>query len=209
MENEVERYNFLQKISGLSKKEFAESLGLSKAYGYQIATGRLKATRPILEKLSAAYQVNLNWYLFGRGEPFQSLDEAEITLLDQEAAAGQGRDIEDYLEKKSVRLPASLIAPYKPKNLQAVYVAGESMTGANINNGDIVVFYPGLVKGNGIYVVSYDNSLMVKNVEIDGPGQAISLISANPDFPVRRFTGAETENLRLAGLVVACVHKVC
>jgi DNA-binding transcriptional regulator YdaS (Cro superfamily) len=43
MENEGGRYLFIQKSSGLNKSDFAASLGISKAYGYQIATGRSKA----------------------------------------------------------------------------------------------------------------------------------------------------------------------
>jgi SOS-response transcriptional repressor LexA len=56
----------------------------------------------------------------------------------------------------------SLISPYKPEKLKAVYVSGDSMTGANIHDGDVVVYYPGLMLGNGIYVVSVENTLLVK-----------------------------------------------
>jgi len=42
------------------------------------------------------------------------------------------------------------------------------MTEANINNSDVVIFYPDLIQGNGIYVVSVDNTLLVKQVEFDG-----------------------------------------
>jgi phage repressor protein C with HTH and peptisase S24 domain len=106
-----------------------------------------------------------------------------------------------------LRIPISLIAPYKPEKLQAVYVAGDSMTGVNINDGDVAVFYPGLIQGNGIYVVSIENTLLVKQVEFDGPGQVIRLISANPAYEPRRFSGPELENIRIAGRVVAWYHR--
>jgi SOS-response transcriptional repressor LexA len=207
VKNEAERYNFIQQISGLNKSDFAASLGLSKTYGYQIATGRAKAPRQALQNLALKHYVSLNWYMYGQGEPKAS-EEASIELLEQEAAAGFGMEIEEYANKTTLRLPYSLIAPYKPEKLQAVYVSGDSMTQANINNGDVVVFYPGLIQGNGVYVVSVENALLVKQVEFDGPGQSISLISANPAYEPRQYSGNELEHIRVAGRVVACYHRV-
>ncbi|MDR2730590.1 MAG: transcriptional regulator [Treponema sp.] len=207
MEKEGERYLFIQKSSGLNKSEFAASLGISKAYGYQIATGRAKAPRQTLQRLALEYRINLNWYLYGQGEPGAG-DEVAIELLEQEAAAGHGREVDEYVNKHTLRLPMSLISPYKPEKLQAVRVSGDSMTGVNIHNGDVVVFYPGLIQGNGIYVVSVENTLLVKQVEFDGPGQAILLISANPAYEPRRYSGHELENIRVTGRVVACYHKM-
>jgi phage repressor protein C with HTH and peptisase S24 domain len=207
MENEAERYNFIQKNSGLNKTDFASSLGLSKAYGYQIATGRAKAPRQSLKRLALEHCINLNWYLYGQGEPWAS-EEAAVELLELEAAAGRGREVEEYVSKHNLRLPLALIAPYQADRLKAVYVAGDSMTGANIYDGDVAVFYPGLILGNGIYVVSVENALFVKQVEFDGPGQAITLVSANPAYKLRRYSGAELEDIRIAGRVVACWHRV-
>ena len=207
MENEAERYNFIQKSSGLNKSDFAASLGISKAYGYQIATGRAKAPRQSLKRLALEHRINLNWYLYGQGEPLSS-EEASIELVEQEAAAGRGREIEDYANRRTLRLPFSLISPYRPEKLQAVRVAGDSMTGANIHDGDTVIFYPGLIQGNGVYVVSVENALLVKQVEFDGPGHSLCLLSANPAYEPRRYEGADLENLRIAGRVVACWHRV-
>jgi transcriptional regulator with XRE-family HTH domain len=77
MENEGERYLFVFKSSGLNKSDFAASLGISKAYGCQIATGRAKAPRQTLKRLALDYHINLNWYLYGQGEPDAS-EEASI-----------------------------------------------------------------------------------------------------------------------------------
>jgi len=207
MDKEEKRYNFIQKVSGLNKSDFAASLGLSKSYGYQIATGRTKAPRDALKHLVLEHNVNLNWYLYGQGEPITS-DEASIVLLDQRAAAGQGREIDEYASKKTLRLPLTLIHPYRPEKLQAVYVAGDSMIDANINDGDVVIFYPGLIQGNSIYVVSVENTLLVKQVDFDGPGQSITLISANSAYAPRRYSGFELEDVRIIGLVVANFHKM-
>ncbi|GHV92917.1 hypothetical protein AGMMS50268_34200 [Spirochaetia bacterium] len=207
METEVERYNFLQKSSGLSKLEFARSLGASKERGYSLSKGIYRASREILEKLSAKYNVSLNWFLLGEGSPFET-EKADIKLLDQEAARGRGMEIQDYAEEKSLKLPRSLISPYRPENLIAIYVKGDSMTGEHIHNGDAVVYHPSLTEGNGIYVLSLDTALLVKRVSFDDMPRSISLISANPAYPTRQITGPELENFRIEGRVVTCIHRV-
>jgi SOS-response transcriptional repressor LexA len=205
METEEERYNFLQESSGLSKLEFARSLGVSKERGYSLSKGIYHASREVLEKLSAKYNVNLNWFLLGEGSPFET-EKADIRLMDQEAAAGRGMEIQDYTEEKALKLPRSLISPYNPENLIAVYVKGDSMTGEHIHNGDAVVYHPGLTEGNGIYVLSLDTALLVKRVSFDDMPRSISLISANPAYPTRQITGPELENLMIEGQLLAPIN---
>jgi SOS-response transcriptional repressor LexA len=206
MGNETERYNFIRQKSGLTAKAFAESLGLSKAMGYQISRGLLKPSRAVLEKLSQAYHVNLHWFLTGDGSSGLESDMVEIELLEQQAAAGHGVDVENCTGSRCFQVPHSFIAPYQLDRLLAVCVAGDSMVEERINDGDIAVFHPGITEGNGIYVVSIGNSLVVKRV--DFAPQTITLISANPAYEPRRFTDGELENVRVAGRVVACYHRV-
>jgi transcriptional regulator with XRE-family HTH domain len=89
MDTEADRYNIIQERSELNKKDFAARLGLSKAMGFQISTGRLKPSREVMERLSELFGVNLNWFISGRGPSGMDDNMAEIELLDQEAAAGR------------------------------------------------------------------------------------------------------------------------
>jgi len=208
MENEANRYNFIQQASGLSKKDFAESLGISKALGYQISIGLLKPSREVMDNLSKTYNVNLHWFLTGRGNSSYDPETAEIELYEQEAAAGHGREIGDNPEKSFFNIPYSFIRPHRPENLKAVYVSGDSMIDEYINDGDIVIFNTKQTEGNGIYVVSVGNSLLVKRVDFDISNNAIVLISANPAYEPRRYNGYELEDIRVAGRIVACYHRV-
>jgi len=208
METEADRYNLVQQASGLSKKDFAESLGLSKAMGYQISIGLLKPSRELMDALSKTYNVNLHWFLTGRGNSNYDPETAAIELYDQEAAAGRGRDTEDHSEKSFFNIPYSLIRPHRPENLKAVYVSGDSMVDEHITDGDIVIFNTKQTEGNGIYVVSAGNSLLVKRVDFDLSNNAIVLISANPAYEPRRYSKYELEDIRVEGRVVACVHRL-
>ena len=208
MAGETERFNLIREKSGLSKKDFAESLGLSLSMSYQIASGRVKLPRELYKRLSSVYNVNLHWFLTGIGSYNNDPDTVEIELLDQEAAAGQGREAEEYAEKRTFYVPRSFITPYKPEKLLAVYVAGDSMIDEKINDGDIAIFHPQQKEGNGIYVVSVVNSLLVKRIDFDTKKKTITLISANSDYKPRRYTGEELKDIRIAGRVLACIHRV-
>ncbi|MFP3043373.1 helix-turn-helix domain-containing protein [Treponema primitia] len=207
MRTEAERYKFILEKSGLSKSAFAASIGISRSHSYHLERGTQKPPREVLEQLAALYNVNLNWLIHGKGPSGLENDTVEIKLLEQEAAAGHGVDVPDYTEKQYFQIPRSLIGSHHPDRLLAVHVAGDSMIGEHINDGDIVIFHPEIKEGNGIYVVSIGNSLVVKRVDFNTP-EAIILISANPSYEPRRFSGMELGDIRVAGRVVACYHKV-
>jgi len=129
-------------------------------------------------------------------------------LIEQEAAAGSGIEAEDYPETSTLPLPHRLIRPHRPEHLKAVYVSGDSMIDAGINHGDIAIFNTRQTEGNGIYVVSVGNSILVKRVNFNlGVGE-ITLISENPAYEPRRFTGADLEEVRVSRRVVACYHRL-
>jgi len=208
MKNEAERYKFVLEKSGLSKTAFARSVGISRSHNYHLERGTQKAPREVLERLASIYNINLNWLIHGIGPSGLNSDIAEIELLDQEAAAGHGREVENYPEIRYFQVPFDLIRPYRPENLKAVYVSGDSMTEEHINDGDIVIFNTKQTMGNGIYVISVGNSLLVKRVDFDSNDKYVILISANPAYEPRRYSGIELENIRVAGRVVACYHRV-
>jgi len=196
MAGETERYNQIREKKGLSKKDFAESLGLSFSMNYQISSGRIKLPRELLEKLSQVHNVNLHWFLTGQGQSGLESDTTEIELLDQEAAAGQGREIGGYIEKQYIPILYDFLRPHNPQNLKAVLVSGDSMIDERINNGDIAIFNIKQTEGNGIYIVSVGNTLLVKRVNFD------------PANKTRRYTGLELEEIKIVGRVVACFHRL-
>jgi phage repressor protein C with HTH and peptisase S24 domain len=208
MKNEAERYKFVLEKSGLSKTAFARSVGISRSHNYHLERGTQKAPREVLERLASIYNVNLNWLIHGIGPSGLNSDIAEIELLDQEVAAGHGREVENYPEIHYFQVPFNLIRPHRPENLKAVYVSGDSMTEEHINDGDIVIFNTKQTMGNGIYVISVGNSLLVKRVDFDNNDKYVILISANPAYEPRRYSGLELDNIRVAGRVVACYHRV-
>ncbi|MDL2229526.1 transcriptional regulator [Treponema sp. OttesenSCG-928-L16] len=209
MLGEAKRYNLIREKSGLSKKDFAESLGLSLSMNYQISSGRLKFPRDLLTRLSATYSVNLHWFLTGEGQSGLEGDYVEIELFEQEASAGYGRELDDYIERRFIPILSDFLHPHNPKNLKAVQVAGDSMIGEHIYDKDIAIFSTiQKDEGNGIYVVSVGNTLLVKRIDFDPVNQTLELISANPAYAPRRYSGEDLNDIKIAGRVVACFHRV-
>jgi SOS-response transcriptional repressor LexA len=208
MGNEADRYRIIQEKSGLSKAAFAQSIGISRAHYYHIEKGKQNPPKEVLERLANVHNVNLNWLIVGTGFPDNETENTDIELYDQEAAAGFGREISEFPELKYLPIPKSFFYPHKPENLKAVYVSGDSMIDERIHNGDIVIFSIKQTEGNGIYVVSVKNNLVVKRVDFDTSNRVITLISANPAYEPRRYKGHELADLKVAGRVVACWHRV-
>jgi phage repressor protein C with HTH and peptisase S24 domain len=208
VKTEAERYKFVLEKSGLSKSAFAESIGISRSHNYHLERGTQKPPRDVLERLATIYNVNLNWLIHGKGVSGLENDYVEIELLDQEAAAGYGRETEDYLEKRYFQVPYTLIHPHRPENLKAVYVCGDSMIEERINDGDIVIFNPKQTEGNGIYVVCVGNTLVVKRVDFDSVKQIITLISANHVYKPHTKTKRDQVDIRIIGRVLTCIHRV-
>ena len=208
MKNEAERYRFILERSGLSKSAFAESIGISRSHNYHLERGTQKPPREVLERLASVYNINLNWLIHGKGASGLESDIAEIELYELEAAAGYGREVEDYAGKSFVNIPYSLIRPHRPENLKAVYVSGDSMIDEHINDVDIVIFNSKQTERNGIYVITVGNSLFVKRIDFHFSDNAIVLISANPKYESRRYSGNELDDIWIAGRVLACYHRV-
>jgi repressor LexA len=208
MKNEAERYKFIQEKSSLNKTAFAGSIGISRSHSHHIEKGMQKPPREVLEKLANIYHVNLNWLISGAGQSGFDDNTVEIELYNQEAAAGQGREIEDYIEKQYIPVLYDFIRPHNPQNLKAVHVSGDSMIEERINDGDIAIFNIKQTEGNGIYVVSIGTSLVIKRVDFDLANKTIFLISANPAYETRTYSGADLEGIKVIGKVVACYHKM-
>jgi phage repressor protein C with HTH and peptisase S24 domain len=194
--------------SGLPDQDFADSIGLSKGHLSNILRGARKPSREVLERLSEVYGINPG-DLLGVSA---SAETVYVELIQQEAAAGRGIEVEDYPDKAHLAVPRSLISPHQPDYIKALVVRGESMIDEKIYDGDYVLYNQHEREGEHIFVVSVGSTLLVKRVVYDPPKQEIRLISANraagDAYVDRVFRGSECEEVRIAGKVIACMHRI-
>ena len=201
--NEGEKLRRALVKSGLTAKGFAKSLGVSESYLSNMMAGNRKPSRGVLRALSAVYGVDLNDFILEGA----SSDTVRLELFRQEAAAGGGVEVDDYAERLNISVPRSIIAPHPPRYVKAVFVHGDSMIDEKICDGDIVLFNTSETSGESIFVLSVGSSLLVKRLSFDALRGSLSLISANPAYPVRVIDGADLEAVKVEGRVIACLHR--
>jgi phage repressor protein C with HTH and peptisase S24 domain len=188
--------------SGMSARQFSEILGISEGQMSNVLRGNRRPSREVLIRLAEHFNVDLNWLLSN-----ETGDTVYIELIDQEAAAGTGVEIDEYAERQTIAVPRSFLGTHKPENLKAITVRGDSMIGEQIFDGDYVLFDTSKKLGESIFVVSVGSALLVKRVVTDEVKKTKTLFSANADYPPRVFTGNECEEVRIAGQVIAWWHR--
>jgi phage repressor protein C with HTH and peptisase S24 domain len=133
-------------------------------------------------------------------------DVISVPILNQQVAAGRGKDVLENAEEVG-QLPflAKMLRGFDSKRARALQVKGDSMTGVGLFGGDLVVFVPGLLDDEGIYVVQLDDKLLVKRVFHNQADGTIHIMSENPKYP-EIVMKANSERLIIAGKVLGWVH---
>ena len=81
------------------------------------------------------------------------------------------------------------------------------MTGIHLFDGDLAIFASGVIRGDGIYVISLDGEVMVKWLEFDPATQKVSIISENPRYPAPKVIRRDGDILRVEGKVIGWYHN--
>ena len=122
-------------------------------------------------------------------------------LMTASAVCGFPSPAEQYVDSP---LDLNQLLVKNPPATYFVRAAGDSMSGAGITPGDILVVDRSLEVSDGAIVIAcIDNEFTVKYFR--RRGEEISLEPANPAYPVIRFSGGE--ELRLFGIVTACIKQ--
>jgi len=133
----------------------------------------------------------------GRGELL-------LPILNQRLSAGPGQEwlVSDFSDE---RLPilSRFIKPYKKEDVFAAPVSGDSMTGVQLFDGDIVFFVRGETQGDGIYVIAVDGEVYVKRVEVDPFDRKLIIKSENDRYQPRIV---EPDRVVMMGKVIGWLH---
>jgi len=141
-------------------------------------------------------------FIVPSGKPVDLTGFDVATFVPQRVSAGGGQQMLELAAEDLVQR-----APYPErwgKNLLAVEVRGDSMTGSHIFDGDIVYFKPGEIRGNGIYVLQVDGGVFVKRLQFPISGK-VTIHSDNPMYSdlVESF---ESQAMTILGKVMGWLH---
>jgi SOS-response transcriptional repressor LexA len=204
MKTESTKLKEILSRSGMSARQFSGILGISEGQMSNVLRGNRRPSREVLIRLAEHFNVDLNWLLGN-----ETGDTVYIELIDQEAAAGPGVEIDEYAERQTIAVPHSFLGTHRPENIKAITVRGDSMIDAQIFDGDYVLFDTSKIFGESIFVVSVGTTLLVKRVVDDSVKNTTTLFSANSsaNYPPRTFIGDERSEVRIAGQVIAWWHR--
>ena len=139
--------------------------------------------------------------------PTNFYGELTIPFVPQKISAGYGEEIlnPDDVEIQTINIMQDLARGVPRESLLAARVKGDSMIDVYIYPDDIVVFANGIISGDGIYVLSIDNEVMVKRLVFDRLNHSVLIISENKKYPQREAKD-DNQSLRILGKVVGWIH---
>ncbi|MBQ3675650.1 MAG: LexA family transcriptional regulator [Campylobacter sp.] len=131
-----------------------------------------------------------------------------ITALNSKVGAGESIDINGALVCDTpTKMPFSLTlfkTPPRVKNLRCMQVSGYSMI-PTLYPDSWVIFELGCeFLGDGLYVINFGDSLMVKLVQ-RSPNGALDIISTNKEYKSYRIDAGDETSIKIIGKVLRCI----
>ena len=131
-----------------------------------------------------------------------------ITALNSKVGAGESIDINGtQVCDTPTKMPFSLTlfkTPPRVKNLRCMQVSGYSMI-PTLYPDSWVIFELGCeFLGDGLYVISFGDSLMVKLVQ-RSPNGALDIISTNKEYKSYRIDAGDETSIKIIGKVLRCI----
>ncbi|MBT5027877.1 MAG: helix-turn-helix transcriptional regulator [Nitrospina sp.] len=219
------RLIYARKSKGFKQKELANILKISLPTMNHYESGKRAPNSELLSQIAKTLDCDPGWLLTGEGqaekkgahssEPMSSSTLNDFVLVPRyniEASAGGGsvihsEQIVDHLAFKASWVSKELGAD--PKNLLLIHSIGDSME-PTLRSGDLLLVdrNKGRMKGDGIYLINFDDGLMVKRLEWMMDGTVVIRGDNANVSREQKLTAIEMEKLHLLGRVVWVGGKV-
>ncbi|GAB7140062.1 hypothetical protein RsTz2092_00100 [Deferribacterales bacterium RsTz2092] len=201
----------------LSQDKFAEKSGINVARIRNIERGQLQKFNDQEISLLSDMGFSRVWLITGEGEPLKhetaaiELSDDTITLPHYEhvtPSAGYGLEMADETPDGEYKMSAKMFGiKGAAKSTVIMHVSGYSMA-PRLDDGDgiLVNIKENTLQNEGIYVLRWGGSLLVKTVQKIKDG--IRLISYNPNFAPVELTGEECSDVQIIGRVIGMFAKI-
>lgn len=188
-----------------TQEQLAEMMGYKHKSSIQkIEADKSDPSQPKLKKLATLFNVTPSYLLGYDDEP---QDNQNITPLPNDkvimvpvfdsVSAGFGAFPQDYIKEY---IPTYINCPSDHNQYMWINVTGDSMYPTIEDGSNILIRKQTSVDSGQIAVVLIDNEEAVVKRVVYGTDW-IELQSINPQYPPRRFKGAEVKKIKILGLV--------
>lgn len=127
-------------------------------------------------------------------------DVEALPLYSSDIAAGEPIEIVEEISER-FELPSELL--HHKRGTYMLHVQGDSMIGANIDDGDFVVIQSGTVNNNEIAAVYYNGATTLKRIVQEG--DHVLLVSENPKY---RPIEIEDGDFRVMGKLIGIIKPI-
>jgi SOS-response transcriptional repressor LexA len=202
---------------GMKRPDLARLLGVNPNTLYRYENGSIGIKDAMKSKIAEALGVSVAYLMEGGRDrlPLELEEEPTVPaqsylpILDQEACAGNGFNWESVEAEVKEWMPWPVLesgGPIGPRKPYFVRVEGESMTGANIHDGCLILVNPNVeVRSGDIAYVKWNDRCSVKGVVFYKNGR-IELRPANNNFRSTWIEKEDIERLEILGKVVRWLH---
>lgn len=195
MENTIDfgrKIKDLRKSKKITQLELAEKIGSSKTTVSSWERGANKPTVENIQAISVALNIPIT-YFFDNNVDYNFSEKVTLPIYGK-VSCGNGLSVfQDPVEYQEI--PKEWVEGGTYFCLRAT---GDSMVGANVREGDLLlVREQPLVENGEIAVVIIDDTIQLKRVYRDNG--TFTLISENPTYPPRKYDPNTDHNIRIVG----------
>ncbi len=223
MEDVGTRLDKAAKLGGFrSRRQMAQELGIN----YRTMVNwveRNKITEKGALTISSKIPISQRYLLTGEGEAQQATPSAvtqeestdtaqrhaiKAEVLSVRPGAGRGDELEavDLFETgERILIDRSLLKTSPKGRLKALQVDGYSMVPMLFPDSWVVVDETKEFRGDGLYVINFDNTLMVKLLEANLSTGSLWVKSVNPDYESWEIKPGDQRVFEIYGKVVRCI----
>lgn len=212
---EIIRMLQVMKEKGMTQKELCNRIGRDQNTFTQWKRGNNKGYRSYISEIAEILGVSADYLLGKTDDPRPILERAGINTIPMEeqamrpiigmASAGSG-----VLAQEQILGWESVDIKYNTDEYFYLQISGDSMA-PKIDDGDLVLVHRQDEVSSGdvavVLVTDHDEEAegFVKKVEIDD--DSVTLVSFNPYYPPRVFSGKSIQQLSFVGKVVELKRK--
>ncbi len=204
---------------GYTQKDFAEQFGLKWSQIKDIETEKTKPSVDLVSQISEKLAIDSWWLLTGKGSMHSSpslrgeaihtdtgQNTLSIPLVSHTAQAGRGNDISamKYEVIETMAISKSFFKTPPAGTVRVIKVDGYSMVPMLYPDTYILFDECGEFKTDGLYIINYDNELMVKLIQID-PRGTLYIKSVNPDYQSWTIDPKDQTVFRIIGRVLRLI----
>ncbi|EAK0847489.1 LexA family transcriptional regulator [Campylobacter lari] len=172
---------------GLTQEQLGSELNLTRQQIINIEKGKTPISKKYFDnisKLSKKFYIDKEKNTQTKDIDKQEINFYSIPKLNISASAGGGNELiglEEYETGEMLELSKAFFKT-TPKNLKAIKVDGYSMVPMLLPDSWVVFEETHEYQGDGLYILNFDNQLMVKLLQLNPISKILDIISVNKDY---------------------------